>query len=396
MRRTAGCSAFLVACVLLAGPPASAEGGKPFEEAGEVETGAVWDFSEPLWVLFAQQRIMAPDNPLAEWIPRAAVVHFRPLGEESKLFLILAGVAYLGDVLWERDGFELEASLFTMLMPVGSSLYLDGEEVPEENFESTWTDMSLRAKKTWGEAPAPRFRAGIEYELAWRDYRRAEDPATAANFVLPEDTFVHEVDLTAALDSRARGRTGDFSRGIALELGVARERRVDWNAWGLDGTQYDAPHAEDATTAFGSFEFHRALDEREHFLFHAKLRAAAGRNLDRLTYIRLGGGGFGRQFDRVGAGSTGAANDGELFRSDGVPGFFGGEFMSDEYAQLNVEVDLPAGEWARFHVYGASAWFDDALDASESWRTIYGFGVAYTRIYEWKWGFRISSHSWTR
>ena len=387
MRGHISLSVLAVGCILVASPPAFSQGGKPFEETGKVQPGAVWDLSKPLWVFFAQERVLAPESPLAEWIPRAAVVHFRPLSEDSKLFLILAGVAYLGDVLWERDGLELEASLFTMLMPVGSPLYRDGGEVLEESFESSWTDMSLRARKTWGEPTGPRLRMGLEYELAWRDFRASED--TGDNFVLPSDTLVEEIDFTAELDTRVRGLTGDFHRGAEIEVGAAYEIRYEWNSWGVDGTEYGDDDAKRAATLFGSMEYHRALDRDDRFLLHAKLRAATGWNLDRLTYIRLGGGGFGRQFDRVGAGSTGAANDGELFRSDGIPGCFGGEFMTEEYAQLNVEMDIPAGRWSRFHAYGAAAWFDDVLDSDRGWRSVYGFGLGFTRIFEWKRGYRL-------
>jgi len=86
--------------ILVAGAQAFSEGGKPFEEAGKVEPGGVWDLAKPLWVFFAQERVLAPESPLAECVPRAAVVHIRPLVEESTLYLNLAGVAYLGDELW--------------------------------------------------------------------------------------------------------------------------------------------------------------------------------------------------------------------------------------------------------------------------------------------------------
>jgi len=116
---------------------------------------------------------------------------------------------------------------------------------------------------------------------------------------------------------------------------------------------------------------------------------AGGSDLDRLSYVRIGGGGFGRQFARVGAGSTGAANDGELFRSDGVPGYFGGEYLTDRYVQANVEIDLPAGHMARAHVAAAWAGFRDVLDAGRPERELAGFTLGYTRIFNWESGFRI-------
>jgi hypothetical protein len=370
---------------------AFAAGGKPFEDTAAADEsqpeGAVWDLSKPLWIFFAQERLLAPRTPLGEAIPRAAFAHVRPVGEEARAFFILAGIAYLGLFHTEKDSLELEASLFSMLVPVGSALYRDGHEVDSEEIETAWTDASVRARKTWGPEEDLRARLGLEYQLASRRYEPGEeiDPA----FVLPADTLVHEMDAVFHLDTRRRGLTGDYDRGFELELGFARELRSDWSAWGPTGTEYADPDAESATTAFGSFEWHAALDARRLFVLHGKLRGARGWDLDRLTYIRLGGGGFGRQFDRVGAGSTGAANDGELFRMDGVPGHYGGEFMTDRYAQVNLELDVPTGTMSRAHVSAAYARLRDVLSAGKPWEELLGFGLGFTRIHEWRSAVRI-------
>jgi len=376
--------AALAGSLVLAASCALGAGGAPFDEQGAgAAEGAIWDLSKPFWVFFAQERLLAPETPLGEAIPRAAFAHIRPAGDDARLFFILAGIAYLGLYHWERESVELEASLFSMLVPVGSSLYRDGREVEAEAFEESWVDMSLRAQKTWRSPGGARTRLGLEYQLAYRDYRRAEE--TDPSFVLPADTLVHEFDLSAAFDTRARGPMGDFARGFELELGAAFESRAEWNAWGMPPSLYDDASAAHARTAFGSLEFHRTFGPA---VLHGKLRGAKGWDLDRLTFIRLGGGGFGRQFDRVGAGSTGAANDGELFRSDGVPGYFGGEFFTDEYAQANLELDIPLGAMALAHVSAAWATFRDALD-SFTRKDLLGWGLGFTRIFEWKSALRL-------
>jgi hypothetical protein len=207
--------------------------------------------------------------------------------------------------------------------------------------------------------------------------------------VLPNDTAVDSYSAHASIDTRARGMTGDFVRGIEVECGATAEDRDNWNAWGVKGTEFADPDAAHATTIYASFEMHSALDDQKRFVLHSKVRAARGFDLDRLTYIRLGGGGFGRQFDRVGAGSTGAANDGELFRSDGIPGYFGGEFFANEYAQVNLELDLPAGPLTRAHVAAAYATFEDALADEVRWRQLLGFSVGFTRIYHFQSAVRL-------
>lgn len=379
----------LAALATAAAGQALAAGGAPFDSAAEpAGQGPVWDLTKPFWIFFAQQRLLAPETPFGEAIPRPAFAHVRPAGENGRLFFILAGIAYLGLYHHEVGSVELEGSLFTMLYPVGSPLYRDGREVLSKGYEKTWTDASLRATKTWGLDAPRRVRLGIEYQLAARRYHETDD--TAATFVLPDDTYVHEADLAFGIDTRSRGETGDFARGWELELGAAHEFRSDWNAWGaVSGSEYDDPDAERATTVFGSFEIHRTFGSRAPLTLHAKLRGAQGFNLDRLTYLRLGGGGFGRQFDRVGAGSTGAANDGELFRMDGVPGYFGGEFFTDRYVQLNVEIDVPVGRLAAIHVSAAWAHLVDVLDAGEPWTDLLGFGLGYTRIFDWESGLRL-------
>lgn len=365
---------------------ALAAGGAPFEEASDAPVeGAVWDLSKPFWLFFAQERLLAPETPLGEAIPRAAFAHIRPAGEDARLFFILAGIAYLGLYHFERGALELESSIFSMLVPVGTTIYRDGREVKAEAFEESWVDASFRIQRTWS-SPKVRARLLGEYQLAWKNYVAAEstDPA----FILPADTLVHELDIVAALDTRSRGPTGDFSRGMELELGVALEWRANWNAWGMPGALYDDKDASHARTAFASVEFHKTLGAPGSPVLHGKLRCAKGWDLDRLTFIRLGGGGFGRQFDRVGAGSTGAANDGELFRSDGVPGYFGGEFLSDEYLQVNLELDIPVGILACGHISAAGAVFRDALDNFAT-KELLGFGLGFTRIFEWKSAFRL-------
>lgn len=370
-------SSILLCAVLSLTTAVFAESGKPFDETGGDASPGVWDLSRPLWVFFAQERALVPESPLGEVIPRAAAAHYRPVGENKRWFFILAGIAYLANFHVEASGLESEASVFTMLMPVGSSVYRDGAEVPEEEMESSWTDVSLRTTHMWGRDA--RVRLGADYQLAWRDYRTAEDTDPA--FVLPEDTFVHALSVTAALDTRKRGCTGDYNRGVDLEAGLVYEMRTDWSAWGVSGTEFTDPDAKKCTTLFGSFEAHKSFDERDAFVLHLKLRAARGWDLDRLTYIRLGGGGFGRQFDRVGAGSTGAANDGELLRSDGIPGYFGGEFFTDRHLQVNFEMDFPAGPTSRLHLFGAGAHFKDLLSTGAPYESIYGFGIGYTRVF---------------
>jgi hypothetical protein len=372
----------LVCSALSVSRRAMAEGGVPLDDSGpsggSAAAGDLWDFSKPFWIFFAQERLLVPETPGGEALPRAAFAHIRPLGEDDRLFLILAGIGYLGLYHWEREGLELESSLFTMLVPLGSNIYRDGREAETEEIDTSWTDVSFRARVTGGEPEGVRTRAAAEYQLAARRYVRGDETDPA--FVVPDDTLVHTFALELALDTRRRGPAMDYAHGLEVALGAVRELRSDWNAWGPPGELYDDPGAGRATTFYGSLETHTALDPDGLVVLHGKLRAAIGYDLDRLTYIRLGGGGFGRQFDRVGAGSTGAANDGELFRSDGVPGHFGGEFMTDEYVQANLELDIPTGATARAHLSAAYASFRDVLDGNRR-RDLLGFGIAYTRLF---------------
>jgi hypothetical protein len=372
----------VVACAV-----ARAQGGAPFEsvadDAGPTTEGAVWDFSKPLWAFFAQERLLAPETPLGEALPRMAVVHMRPAGERARLFFILAGIGYLGLYHVEHGSAEYEASVFTMLVPLSSVIYYDGVETTAQQIDSSWTDVSLRFQKTFGAPAGLRTRIGGEYQVAFRNYVAGED--TSALYELPNDTTVQMGHAFVALDTRSRGMTGDYVRGVELEIGGIAERRTDWNAFGLPGTEYyDDPATATSTTIYGSLEAHKTFDTEQRYVLHGKIRGGFGLDLDRLTYIRLGGGGFGRQFDRVGAGSTGAANDGELFRSDGIPGYFGGEYFTDNYVEVNLELDLPAGDLARRHITLAGATFNDVLDPGGPWKQLLGLGLGFTRIYNFE------------
>ena len=58
----------VAAVVLSASGVAAAQGGAPMGGAsgdGAAE-GAVWDLSRPLWIFFAQERLLAPETPTGE------------------------------------------------------------------------------------------------------------------------------------------------------------------------------------------------------------------------------------------------------------------------------------------------------------------------------------------
>lgn len=103
-------------------------------------------------------------------------------------------------------------------------LYRDGVVVPQEEVKRRGGNVGL----SLGRPVAKFLSLELGYRLRYRQYFRTDE--TAADFVLPLDTFTHV--LEASLDYNRSGYR------VAVEGDVSR--RADWEFWGLPGnTDYN-------------------------------------------------------------------------------------------------------------------------------------------------------------
>jgi hypothetical protein len=157
-------------------------------------------------------------------LPAAGVnyldLDFKDSGAQLNLFfagLFLAANISDPDLFGSR--WNAGASVNGLFFKANDELYRDGEVVPEETVRRRTGSFNLFAGR-----PFARF---FSLELAYRgrytSYHRADD--TAADFVLPQDTFTNGFEASV-----------DYNRaGFRLGVAGSAHRRMSWEFWGLPG-----------------------------------------------------------------------------------------------------------------------------------------------------------------
>jgi hypothetical protein len=138
-------------------------------------------------------------------------------GRNEQLRALIAGV--INDAAWSKrlDRVELSARAFVQLYPFGNSVWVDGEEQEGEMVDVLRQRLGAGLARTFGST-----RVLLDLGLERWDFKRADD--TAAEFVLPEDTFegVGKIETQTVL--------GSTTLTLAGEAGW----RTDWEAWGMN------------------------------------------------------------------------------------------------------------------------------------------------------------------
>jgi hypothetical protein len=150
---------------------------------------------------------------------------FKNTGAQVNAFF--AG-AFLSATIADPDFFgsrwNAGANLDGLFFKSKDELYRDGVVVPQEEVKRRGGNFGL----SLGRPLAKFFSLEMGYRLRYRQYFRTDE--TAADFILPLDTFTHVVE--ASLDYNRSGYR------VAVEGDV--NRRADWEFWGLPGnTDYD-------------------------------------------------------------------------------------------------------------------------------------------------------------
>ncbi len=233
--------------------------------------------------------------------------------------------------------FDVGADAFVFAFPTSNTLFRDDIESKTEEIESTQGNVSLIAGHPLGHF----FKAELEYELGYENFRSTDD--TASDFVLPEDTLTHTLQLS-----------GRFSRsGYQLGLEASYSKRQKWEPWGLPGNTEFEPEQEDylrwevqASKSFYLPRFQR---------FAVEVDAFGGTDLDRFSKYQFGFFGgtrvHGYQSDRVRAEEGYAAHlsygfeVGELFRLEAVGD---AAWATDETSGLDNELLAGVGLVGQF------------------------------------------------
>ncbi|MEM6455760.1 MAG: hypothetical protein AAF772_11745, partial [Acidobacteriota bacterium] len=286
------------------------------------------------------------DDSLDFPVPLAGVnylsLDFRGSGNQVNVFfggaLLIANAAEprLFDSKWDAG-----INLFGFFIPLGEELFRDGEESPEEEIEGRPLELSLFLGRPLGAFTKLDF----TYELEYDSYDTADD--TASDFVLPTDTFTHNLGVELTYNRSGWRLNGEFIASW----------RSDWEFWGLPGnTEFD--------------------QEQEDF-FRWKVSAAKTWWLPRFTK-------FGVEVERLDGEDLDRFSkwDFSFFGDSRVSGYANGQVTATEANGLHLSYGLELGEVIRVTLNGDAVWATDE-DTGLDDELLAGIGVNGTLIGPW-------------
>lgn len=254
---------------------------------------------------------------------------------------VLGIVSYADPRLFGSD-FDLGANLFAFAIPLGDTVYRDGEEVPGEEVRALPVRLSLHL----GHPIGSYGKLGTSYEAAYSNFQQAED--TAPGFRLPSDHVEHRFGLDL-----------QFSRaGYRLRLEGNLHRRSEWEPWGFPAD----PEYDPAAKEFETWEV--AASKNWYLADFRKIGLE-------LNY--LGGSGLDR-FSKYGFG---------YFGGNRVHGYQIGKVRAEEAWAAHLTYGFEVGQLLRLDAIGDVAWATDEASGLDR-KLLAGVGLAGTFIGPWE------------
>ncbi len=253
---------------------------------------------------------------------------------------VLGIVSYADPRLFGSD-FDLGANLFAFAIPLGDTVYRDGDEIPGEEVRALPARLSLHLGHPLGSYG----KLGASYEAAYSNFQQADE--TAPGFRLPSDHVEHRFGLDLQL-SRA---------GYRLRLGGSLHRRSEWEPWGFPGNpEYDPEAREYETWEVAASKNWYLADFRKVGL---ELNYLGGSGLDRFSKY-----GFG------------------YFGGNRVHGYQIGKVRAEEAWAAHLTYGFEVGQLLRLDAIGDVAWATDAASGLDR-ELLAGVGLAGTFIGPW-------------
>jgi hypothetical protein len=190
-------------------------------------------------------------------------------GLQTNLFF--AGVVAalnLTDPAFRGSRMNLGADAFALAIPFENSIYRNGVEIEEEALEIHPLSLTLRAGHplfTFGKLDA-------SLGVSWIGFGRAE--ATAADFDIPQDTFVLSPAVHARYDRWGYGVSGFYEHN----------RRTSWEPWGV----FDEFEAGQQTFDKYGLALTKVIHLPKFQRLGVGLEWVSGRDLDRFSKYELG------------------------------------------------------------------------------------------------------------
>lgn len=266
---------------------------------------------------------------------------------KDRLRAVVAGIS--NEVRWDRalatgTGLSAVVTFDSTTLPWDRSEYVDGVRLAAG--ELRWSQLRAGFGLAWRQPLAPwqcdnglDVAATFEFGDLW--FRRGED--TAPSYVVPVDTFEARAHLRVRADALQRNLLELPHRGWSAGLDAVYGRRSHWEPWGLPAAGLEpgalswAAFSGFVTTAFRPFP---GLSERHRLV--ASAHGGIGRDLDRFSAFRLGGGSTWGDF--------------ETLSRVVLPGAGVDELTTSRYATLDLEYRLELLFFLFLQLRGTLAW----------------------------------------
>ncbi len=280
-------------------------------------------------------------------IPLAGInyldLDFRDTGNQVNVFF--AGALLTANIAEPRlfgSRWDAGANLFGFFVPRGDELYRGGQEVPEEEIESTAASVALFAGRPLGSF----FKLDFTYRLGFTGFDRADD--TDEDFILPEDTLTHTFQTELKYN---RG-------GYRFELQGSVHRRDDWQFWGLPGNTEFVQDQEEYTRWQATLAKTWWMPKFRNF--GVELEYLDGSDLDRFSRYDFG-----------------------IFGDSTVAGYQGGLVRADSAAGVHLDYGINVADLFRFEIEGDAVWATNEQTGLED-ELLAGVGLEGTITLPWQ------------
>jgi hypothetical protein len=296
--------------------------------------------------------ILAPGGPDERTAsPQGALFLWRNVQGEGRLRAVLAGL--LDDVRYNMPfpngtGFETVATFENTTLPWARSEYVEGVRIASEELN----DLSVRAGAGFAYrvplAPAHQdnaFEAALTYEMGYLFFGKGGDTSSA--FRMPSETWEDRFHLRLRADALERNIMELPHSGWAAGADLIHGHRTEWTDWGgpvtglnsgEEGRNWGTASAYAVAAIplpFGRTERHRLI---------AMAHGGIGKDLDRFSSFRLGGGSTWGDFETLARPElAGAAAD---------------EFTTSRYGIVDLEYRYQAAFFLYLQVRGTLAWLE--------------------------------------
>lgn len=266
---------------------------------------------------------IAPEADESEVTPFASLFFWRRPDENSFLRAVVVGV--YNEIIATRSsddlgGFEAVFTLDSFTLPIALAPLVDGQRLDREELYWGYVRPGLGFGYRTQVKPGANdnmFSVNLTAEPGFLYFDDGED--TGGEFIDPQDTFETRAHLSMRWDALERNLLELPHAGFATGIDLVYGYRHNWEDWG-SGRREKANEGKDYRFLTGHISGATGVpfvqSERHRMLL--SLHGGVGKDLDRFSSLRIGGGPVGDEF--------------ESLARPVLPGAAIDEFLTDYYA----------------------------------------------------------------